>query len=419
MLDLNHKVDKILKQYEYSKAKTWEIGTNFLKSCQLLLSKVNKIKFDTNLRPTKINIKRRVINCDERYEMLIAGYNITPTRHKNGILSRSAIRQYLQEGSALCFWGFSENDFKKDGFSVSLYPDFWDLVNNDKKIIDSIIRMICCSTNSKISHERNIGYTLFLSLFDEYDNKLLRTFSSHWLHPRTQRSFDCGNLSSDETIIFLKHVKGEDTKYGKGKKSYIDACKLVLDNIHFDELINKMYECIENGYDILNFSIEKIDDETKLKLFQSYVNKLKNKRSKLKESIINNRVCGWNKKWSDLQNSNPNFISAGTMEAAHIFDVWRIKAELKDAITNNDGEDKINKILYQAEDFNNGILLNSQAHKMFDKKIVWFDTNGKINYRSENIDEIKEFFGKELDNIRIKPIVLNDSMKNYLKKRSL
>jgi hypothetical protein len=67
------------------------------------------VRIDGDL-PTFIEIKKKYVGVDERYQILLGGVNITPTSKNNMSASESAIRQYLQEGSALGLIGYSAGD---------------------------------------------------------------------------------------------------------------------------------------------------------------------------------------------------------------------------------------------------------------------------------------------------------------------
>ncbi len=115
------------------------------------------------------------------------------------------------------------------------------------------------------------------------------------------------------------------------------------------------------------------------------------------------------------------------MDACHIYDVEYIIKDLKKLISanvvnpddfNNEAlKDKIDVLINDASDFNNGLLMNKNCHQLFDKRLVWFSRDGKLNYVNEEKENVEKSFGTDYENIFIAKNVLTEKMKEYLDKR--
>jgi hypothetical protein len=113
-------------------------------------------------------------------------------------------------------------------------------------------------------------------------------------------------------------------------------------------------------------------------------------------------------------------------QAAHIYDVWRIKVEIKDMINKdpNVSQGILDSIINKASDPSNGILLLNAWHYYFDKGLFTFNINGEIIIKSEQSDRLKPilFFIDNTNNqnheIKIKEKVLNNKMRHYLLNRT-
>jgi hypothetical protein len=119
--------------------------------------------------------------------------------------------------------------------------------------------------------------------------------------------------------------------------------------------------------------------------------------------------------YSDLNFSPPNNTQISLLKACHIYDVWRIKEDIRLFVAKEKTVDGVEKFLYEADDPNNGILLNPTCHDMFDRGIVWFDTKGFLCFRSEHKNDVINHFGDKPNAIFIKS--LTPQMEQYLSKR--
>jgi hypothetical protein len=176
------------------------------------------------------------------------------------------------------------------------------------------------SVSSNIYFEKNLGYSLFLSLLDEYNDSIFDKFSNHILVPRTKKTFTQNFLNKKETKEFIKHIKGEKTKtYGNGKRTYLRAIeKLKVYGLE------KIFDAIYN-YIIEPSKLEFIDyiDDNNQKLHNQLLivyQQLMKKRLNLRKEILKQRV-GDLEIYSDLNFSPPNNTQISLLKACHIYDV--------------------------------------------------------------------------------------------------
>ncbi len=157
---------------------------------------------------------------------------------------------------------------------------------------------------------------------------------------------------------------------------------------------------------------------------------LKRTRFKLRQNIINQRINGYDlstKNYSDIINSIINNGNIENMEACHIYEVEYIIKDLKLFASNNirsssdfdkhELKEQLDQFVDDASNYNNGIFMSSNSHKMFDKHYVWFDINGKFHYIQSKENEVSIIFGEKYKNIEIRNNVLTDQMKQYIEKR--
>lgn len=164
------------------------------------------------------------------------------------------------------------------------------------------------------------------------------------------------------------------------------------------------------------------NDKILIKLCQEVIQEIRNARNKLKENILNNRIGlnDRNQTWTDLENSKPNLISFNLMEACHIYDINKIIKEFRNYVKINSNISVVDKekFISDASNFNNGILLNPFAHRLFDRGVVWFNKDGELCYRTESKESVEAAFGQDLDNVKISKDILTNQMKEYILKKN-
>ncbi len=450
------KITKIIElfldkdNYYKKSVKTWEIGTNFYQSLNIAITNINsKLNKD---KSNYIEIRREYnpqnCNHERRYKLLLNGeYNITPTTRKNKIAAESTIRQYLQVWFALEIIEENKFNFKNDFYQIKLTNKIWDFIKyDDNELIFKFLKLIPYSYYSNINFVKNLGFSLFLSLIDEYNNQtktnyfdyINNEFQSKSLS-RKYKKYTPFNFKDKVSQEYIKHIKGEKTQiFGNGKNTYVQLTKEILEKYDFIDVIKSIYDTLFESYDedknfSITFNINSLKEKENKVIHNKvndYVEDIKKLRFKLRQNIINQRIFGYNlntKNYSDIINSMINNRNIESMQACHIYEVEYIIKDLKlfarKNIKNLDDFEKyefkkqLEQFVDDASNYNNGIFMCSDAHKMFDKHYVWFDTNGKFHFLESQEDEVIKSFGDEYKNIAIKNEVLTDQMKQYIEKR--
>lgn len=464
MGDIYKKINRILEIFLDDKngskpAKSWEVGTNFYNSLKIF---IKKIKENYLIKKENFISIRKVYLCDDnnlgkdRFQMLLndtKSANITQTTKKNESAAKSTIRQYLQVLAALGIIPEQEAIKKiEDGTTIELTELVHDFIKYDEnEILEKFIKMISEAIFSHIAFVKNLGFSLFLCLIDEYgkqNNTNYFEYINNFEFVNKQnnpklREFRPFRTRNETTIEYIKHLKGEKTAiFGSGKNTYTMLCKEIAENYDFEDVVSSIHqglvsnsdendEANKNIFFILDKKIKHnkaIHEKT-----NSFINVIKIERAKLRKNIINNRVNATldsnssKKLYFDISNSITNYTDVSYMDACHIYDVEYIIKDLKklisanvanpDDFNNETLKDKIGVLINDASDFNNGLLMNKNCHQLFDKRLVWFSRDGKLNYVNEEKENVEKSFGTDYDNIFIAKNVLTEKMKEYLDKR--
>lgn len=463
MGDIYKKINRILEKFLDDKngsepAKSWEVGTNFYNSLKIF---IKKIKENNLIKKENFISIKKVYLCDDsnlgkdRFQMLlndIKSANITQTTKKNKSAAKSTIRQYLQILIALGILPEQETIRIEDGVIIELTELVHDFIKYDEnEILEKFIKMISEAMFSHLAFVKNLGFSLFLCLIDEYgkqnntnyfeyinDFEFVNEKNNHKL-----REFRPFRTRKETTIEYIKHLKGEKTAiFGSGKQTYTKLCKEIAQNYDFEDVVSSIHQTLvsnsgendEANKNIFFILDKKIKDNKAIhKKTNSFINVIKIERAKLRKNIINNRVnatldgsCS-KKLYFDISNSITNYTDVSYMDACHIYDVEYIIKDLKklisanvanpDDFNNETLKDKIGVLINDASDFNNGLLMNKNCHQLFDKRLVWFSRDGKLNYVNEEKENVEKSFGTDYDNIFIAKNVLTEKMKEYLDKR--
>lgn len=464
MGDIYKKINRILEIFLDDKngskpAKSWEVGTNFYNSLKIF---IKKIKENNLIKKENFISIRKVYLCDDnnlgkdRFQMLLndtKSANITQTTKKNESAAKSTIRQYLQVLAALGIIPEQEAIKKiEDGTTIELTELVHDFIKYDEnEILEKFIKMISEAIFSHIAFVKNLGFSLFLCLIDEYgkqNNTNYFEYINNFEFVNKQnnpklREFRPFRTRNETTIEYIKHLKGEKTAiFGSGKQTYTKLCKEIAENYDFEDVVSSIHqglvsnsdendEANKNIFFILDKKIKHnkaIHEKT-----NSFINVIRIERAKLRKNIINNRVNATldsnssKKLYFDISNSITNYTDVSYMDACHIYDVEYIIKDLKklisanvanpDDFNNETLKDKIGVLINDASDFNNGLLMNKNCHQLFDKRLVWFSRDGKLNYVNEEKENVEKSFGTDYDNIFIAKNVLTEKMKEYLDKR--
>ncbi len=450
------KITKIIelfldKDNDYkNQARIWEVGTNFYKSLKIALDKFN-LKLNNN-KDNYIEIKKEYdtqINKNERrYKLLLNGdYNITPITKKIKVAAESTIRQYLQVWFALEIIEESKFCFKNNSYQIKLTNKIWDFIKYDgNELIFKFLKLIPYSYYSNIDFVKNLGFSLFLSLIDEYEEKIKINYFNYMNIKFKSKSLSSKykkyapfNFKDKVAQEYIKHIKGEKTNlFGTGKNTYTELSKEILEKYEFIDIINSIYDTLfknesnnENMCIVFNIdSLKEKENKTIYNRVNNYIEAIKRTRFKLRQNIINQRINGYDlstKNYSDIINSIINNGNIENMEACHIYEVEYIIKDLKLFASNNirsssdfdkhELKEQLDQFVDDASNYNNGIFMSSNSHKMFDKHYVWFDINGKFHYIQSKENEVSIIFGEKYKNIEIRNNVLTDQMKQYIEKR--
>lgn len=464
MGDIYKKINRILEIFLDDKngskpAKSWEVGTNFYNSLKIF---IKKIKENNLIKKENFISIRKVYLCDDnnlgkdRFQMLLndtKSANITQTTKKNESAAKSTIRQYLQVLAALGIIPEQEAIKKiEDGTTIELTELVYDFIKYDEnEILEKFIKMISEAMFSHIAFVKNLGFSLFLCLIDEYGKQNETNYFEYinnfeFINKQNNhrlREFRPFRTRNETTIEYIKHLKGEKTaRFGSGKHTYTMLCKEIAENYDFEDVVDSIYQTLDsnNGEnDEVNKNIffildKKIKDNKVIhEKTNSFIDVIKIERAKLRKNIINNRVNATldrsnpKKLYFDITNSITNYTDISYMDACHIYDVEYIIKDLKKLISANvaNPDDfnnetlkvKIDVLINDASDFNNGLLMNKTCHQLFDKRLVWFSRDGKLNYINEEKENVEKSFGTGYENIFIAKNVLTEKMKEYLDKR--
>lgn len=458
---INYILDKFLDDKNGSKpAKSWEVGTNFYNSLKIF---IKKIKENNLIKKENFISIKKVYLCDDsnlgkdRFQMLlndIKSANITQTTKKNESAAKSTIRQYLQILIALGIIPEQEVIKIEDGVTIELTELVHDFIKYDEnEILEKFIKMICEAMFSHIAFVKNLGFSLFLCLIDEYGKQKNTNYFEYinnfeFVNEKNNaklREFRPFRTRNETTIEYIRHLKGEETaKFGSGKHTYTMLCKEIVENYNFEDVVSSIYQTLDSDSDSgendeanknIFFILDKNITDKKVihEKTNSFIDAIKIERAKLRKNIINNRVnatldrsCS-KKLYFDITNSITNYTDVSYMDACHIYDVEYIIKDLKKLINanvanpddfNNEAlKDKIGVLINDASDFNNGLLMNKNCHQLFDKRLVWFSRDGKLNYINEEKENVEKSFGSNYENIFIAENVLTEKMKEYLDKR--
>ncbi|MDE5617706.1 MAG: HNH endonuclease, partial [Ureaplasma sp.] len=439
------KITKIIelfldKENNYkNQAKTWEVGTNFYQSLNITLtninSKLNKNKY--NYIEIKSEYDLKITKNERKYKLLLNGeHNITPTTRKNKIAAESTIRQYLQIWFALEIIEENKFRFNKDSYVIKLTNKIFDFIKYyENELIFKFLKLIPYSYYSNIDFVKNLGFSLFISLIDEYNNQNKINYFDYidsQFKPKSQskkyKNYTPFNFKNNISQEYIRHVKGDDTNiFGNGKKTYTQLSKEILKKYEFEDIIDSIYNTLFESYDenknlFLTFNISSFKEKENKEMYyklNNYIEIIKRERFKLRQNIINERIYGYGlstKDYSDILNSLNNRRQVENMQACHIYEVEYIIKDFKlfasrnikkiEDFENEQFKKEIDKFINDASNYNNGIFMNSDSHKIFDKHYVWFDTNGKFHYLESQKDEVIKSFGEQYRNIQINSKVL-------------
>lgn len=416
MSSIDDKINFILSAFlnedvNIKKAKFWNMGTDAFGIFKRLYKNIESISVNeiSNIEVVSTNLQNEKGN--ETFEMLINGKNITPIISGKPA-SKNAVSQYLR---ILSIFGILFYDSKKIIGKWQVTSSFKNTIQ--KNISDEEWEVSCelivLGTQSLNRSTKNLSYSFFLYLLKYY-------------------KFDWSQLKSVNKIIhFQKKIDNNDsmsiTDFINEKnwdEAYSKTYKQIVENVAKQTSLEKLIEFIFKGIKNRdNFYISNFLNLSDNKKTNSKWD-LSSERAKFKKAITEDRkslgvLSGEiNELYSDLEiyeesNVQNNIVArVNDLEAAHIFDMWRIDEEL-----NKDRNNEIITLIKSyASDPKNGLLMCVKYHTFFDKKYFNFNINGEMIYSKEY--EKYLFDDLKLHKVRIKPKVMDEKMIYFLSQRT-
>jgi hypothetical protein len=241
--------------------------------------------------------------------MFYIGQNITPIIKKNKQASESAIRQYLQVGSALNFIFYSEKDKLQGEFFLNFI--FNKYLEKEFSLAKHLVETIFISISSPISFIKNLGYSILVCLLNK-EEKIpddiciqRRTNSKNKQYKvNVPKNFNTNQTYAKE---YITHVYGENTfNFGSGKGTYITCIKEIMniESYDFSFIIDELYNrCINIQEPVTT------------------VNEYDKTRTHFRKNVIEQRKIKIGEIYSDLMNSSTNELHIEFLEACHIYEV--------------------------------------------------------------------------------------------------
>lgn len=421
-----NKIEEIFSQYINKKnAKIWNIGTDIYRTWQRLnnnllkynLSNITEIQILQTINPNK---NHKYENNPTKYGIIYAnGKNITP-KLGNNHWSESGIRQFLQVGSAMNIIMYDENSSVFGRFDVA--AEFNDICKNlnESWWLNKISNLILHSLISNQKHINNLGFSIYFALLCKLVPDVFKGFHENYqMSYKVQRKKTPSSwyTKSDKCIQQGIRIYSEKNTY----KGLVDV---ILNNNNNEKLLLSI---IDNIYSIIINDDEKQlfnwNDHTPKELSESErkLSELERQcRNKFRNNVLHNRSIKDDQGIinTDLLDNHGSPIQSikETIEAAHIYEVKKIKEDLGFNQKNNSSNDINLQQQFKDDMINpkNGLLLSSNLHKAFDRHVFNFNIYGEVIYNKENLEKIK-LLG--IEHAQINPEILNNEMIKFIIKR--
>lgn len=403
------KIDTILYRFSSIDSELWDIDTNIINTWELFRKYLNEnFSFDSFCFESSTIERIKIIKNTNYWIFKINNINLTPSKTCHNGWSQGGIRQFLDVGKAFGFFFYDKKQiFKSKISTINNSSQFSKLLGNNFEWSQCILELIIRSlwTNSK--EIKDLGFSIFYCLLGiKFDDYFKESNEKIELKKRVKRKVK-ESSTKDFNKQGLKYWYS-NSEYGFGfakeVRSSYKGCIEKLQEIDDEEIIDYIYNSIiNNSEECLKYYIDK-------HYYNDTIRVIENNRRGFKFILLKNRKQLDNQFYSDLQYQG-NYLEPyiGYVEAAHIYDVKEIKMAAKNNIDNK------NEIISFTNNPNNGLLLDSNIHILFDKRIFEFDINGKIIYQNENEEILKRV---NLINAKIKQSVLTKEMINFLKMRN-
>ena len=446
-MNLKEKILNICKTYSTKyDAKLWLLGTNVYHSISCFIQNLkshfsyNELDLLKELSIVDMGFKevryKSSTQLQKRYGLFVNNKNVTPITNGKNQASFGAIRQYLNELISINFINGSENTRLHGNEKFDILPDLKYCIQSNENVDDNIIRKFISLIKNKgfneysSRFEKNLGYSLFLSLLYLYDETrpIISEINVEHLKPITIRS-----------SIYKKNNNLEKVKHLLNfKKQYFELCQKLKNHIgafsNFEQIIlDEMLGInIDNSNNVELSNMDSSINYPQLKkIIEIGKKQIENYRNKLIKNIRQNR--GYDND-IDLYTDFDNFPGRKicNYHPCHIFEVRNIKKEYENEmiklygnkkITNSTDYEELN-VKYQsfASDPANGLLMTRDAHNWFDRYKFGFDfTNGQIWIKKDYDKIVAEAWNltkDQIHNLKIKNEIFNNDMKEFLKRRA-
>ncbi|MBD5423043.1 MAG: HNH endonuclease [Mycoplasma sp.] len=425
--DYIDKLDEIIQLLTNSdknklvKASYWKMGTSIFNMLDNLAENIEGLDISSTIICKENIHKKTVEGKNETYHLVIDENNVTPSKVKKYV-GLSTITQYRR---TFCAFGIgieeeeykTEKDFVINSGKIKLVYNAKLLLSKDyRKYL--IIKLISDSIFSYFSYSRNFAYSIIHEylFYKNFDFSLLRNnnnkifYFNKMIGKRNEKKVKCLNLITD-----LNEIKNDIRRQGT-IATYKEVINLISSEYEsIEEFIDEIWESYKNkendSIELINKNIEK----------NNLIWKIKNERTKFKSNIFENRkslnlINNKEELYSDVENINGDqdglLAKFNEAEAAHIYDVYKIKSDI---FSKDNNEDNINKLLEYISNPHNGIVMRAEYHKAFDRGQWTFDSNGNMIVQKENQKYL--FEDLKLEKIKIRKEVLDSEMKSFLEKR--
>ncbi|MEG2476530.1 MAG: HNH endonuclease [Malacoplasma sp.] len=422
------KTNFIFKKFEEINAKIWNIDTDIFNMWKRFIDLL-KTKFSFN----DFNFNELIIEPiphpdndnkkDNYFFIRINGIDVTPRKHQpEKGWSNSATRQFLQIGSSFGLIIYSPDQKIDNGAIFKISPKIASILNDDFDWGYFLLVVIKNSVFSCAKHINNLGHSLFFCYVMRVNPNILKSFENTIQFDWRRNQKKNWPFHSKEFSICEEYAK---TIY---EQTYGQLVNFLSEYI-FDNVINDLFDEIATKEESESLFADKInledqelkiefismeENENYLKNIKKYDKLLSNERSKLRQSIIEDRAK--NKcKYSDLSLLKETYIDFS--EAAHIYDIKSIKKQIRNYLIlkqSDLNDEHVIEIIKQASNSNNGLLMPRDIHEAYDRDTFQFDISGDIIYQKENEEKI---ISLSLQNCKIRNDVLNSQMIDFLKKR--
>ncbi len=420
---LDYIFDLLLDENVYSKngidirASYWKMGTDFFNMFDRLYDNIKDLDISipivSEYNPNNLTTEGK----NKSYKLLMNNNNVTPCKVR-GYVSPAAIHQYMRSilafGIGVCETNYKNlKDFVIMKGKIILKHDAIRLLQSENRLF-LIKKVIKDSFFSNIKWTRDIAYSIIMEflLNKSFDFSLIKNRTFYWNKVQGKRNEK--ELKVASLIDDLNYIKRDIYRQGT-EGTYKEIINVLESNYrNIEDFVNDIYQLYEVNNDDSRYA-EIIDNqirETNLR------NQISISRSKFKNNIFEDRknkglIKDKNELYTDIvnleNNSTENLLSYfNEAEAAHIYDVWRIKDAL---IRNLDNTLDIKVI----ENPNNGIIMRNNYHKSFDRGQWGFNSNGEMVVPIENQKYLFETLG--LQRIKIRNEIFNEEMRGFLNKR--